>query len=105
MVGWSPFFLGLSNSQMVVFIHCLCTTGAFRFSSIHTDRVRVATLVRGAPQHKGLLLPDATAGQIKTRIGKRPAEVQTLGVGMEHIDGLSSAIAECICVYAAKRKL
>ena len=44
-------------------------------------------LVRRASQHKGLLFPDATAGQIKTRIGKCPAEVQSLGVCVEHIDG------------------
>ena len=46
----------------------------------------VLPLVRRAPQHKGLLFPDATAGQIKTRIGKCPAEVQSLGICVEHID-------------------
>ena len=53
----------------------------------------VLPLVRRASQHKGLLFPDATAGQIKTRIGKCPAEVQSLGICVEHIDG--SIVRHC----------
>ena len=45
----------------------------------------VLPLVRRAPLHQRLLLPDAVAGQIKTGIRKGPAEVQPFGVGVKNI--------------------
>ena len=44
-------------------------------------------LVRGATQHQRLLLPDTAAGEIEPSGIKRLAEIQPLGVGVEHIDG------------------
>ena len=44
-------------------------------------------LVRAAPQHQGILLPDAAAGQVKACVFECLAEVQPLGIGMEYIDG------------------
>ena len=45
-------------------------------------------LIGAAAQHEGLLLPDTAPGQIKTRIGKCPAEVQPFGVCVENIDAV-----------------
>ena len=47
----------------------------------------VLPLVRRASEHQRLLFPDAAAGEVEACIGKSPAEVQTFGVRMEHIDG------------------
>ena len=44
-------------------------------------------LVRAAPQHQGVLLPDAAPGQIKSGILESLAKIQALGIDMEHIDG------------------
>ena len=44
-------------------------------------------LVWRASEHQRLLFPDAAAGEVEACIGKSPAEVQTFGVRMEHIDG------------------
>ena len=47
----------------------------------------VLPLVRAAAQNQGVLLPDAAPGQIKAGILESLAEIQALGIGMEHIDG------------------
>ena len=43
-------------------------------------------LIRRPAQNKALLLPDACSGQIKTRIAKSFAEVESFCICMEHID-------------------
>ena len=44
-------------------------------------------LIGTATQHEGLLFPDTAAGEIEPCGIKRLAEIQPLGVGVEHIDG------------------
>ena len=58
---------------------------AFLLPAIETRFV--LPLVRRAPQHQGLLLPDTAAGEVEPCSVKRLAEVQSLGIGMKHIDG------------------
>ena len=44
-------------------------------------------LVWGAPQHHGVLHPDAYAGDVKAGFLERPAEGQPLGIRMEDVGG------------------
>ena len=45
----------------------------------------VLPLIIRASQHQGVLHPDTASGKVEPGVDKRPAEVQSLGVGMEHI--------------------
>ena len=53
-----------------------------------TEQTRfVLPLIRRVTENEARLLPDATAGQIKTGIGEGFTEVKPFGVGVENIDG------------------
>ena len=47
----------------------------------------VLPLIRRAPQHQGLLLPDTAAGEVEPCGSKRLAKIQPLSVGVEYING------------------
>ena len=55
----------------------------------------VLPLIIRASQHKAVLHPDAAACKVESRIDKRPAEVQSFRIGMEHI--CSAAFFEVVC--------
>ena len=76
--------LGLVEPQMVDFAPGVPQVLPFS-SSESTGSCRHS--LRRATEHQRLFLPDAGSREVETRLAEGLAEVQPLGVGMEHVDG------------------